>query len=384
MRLKSYFAGTVETAMALARGELGPEAMLVQSKRTTAETRHLGHYEVVFALDDDATAPFPLPVAPAPAAAEPPPFASLLTPPHDPSIQALSQELEELKKRIENMSGAFARTAPPARSATPDPKAQYRNILTGAGVLPEVAEAVVARTAGFTKAADPLSHAVQSFIRTDSTLGSAAASRRIVALAGPPGVGKTTAIVKLATRYGLSARRSVMLLSTDVYRVGAAEQLRLYASILGVGFQTVETPLALAQILEEQRHKDLILIDTPGWAHRDVPEIVELAKYMANDPDIDVHLVLPASNRSSALSKMVDRYAIFKPAKLMFARLDETDRLGVVLNECCRTGMPVSFLSAGEQIPEDLEPATAARISELILRHQPAAPARPNPGQEQG
>ena len=81
---------------------------------------------------------------------------------------------------------------------------------------------------------------------------------------GPPGAGKTTTLVKLAVHYGLTSRRPVALLSTDTYRVAAAEQLRSYAAILGVAFQVVETVGALAQSLEEHRAKDLILIDTPG------------------------------------------------------------------------------------------------------------------------
>ena len=359
MRLKSYFAGNVATAMAQARGELGPEAMLVQSKRTTSETRHLGQYEVVFALQDD--------IPPHPARTAEPAFSDVFAPPREKSIQKLSLELDELKRRIEGMSGAVS-SVPGTVSTPPDGSAEFRRVLTDAEVLPEIAEAVIRKAAEFDAA--PLTNAVQSLVRTDPTLGVANSPRRIVALVGPTGAGKTTALVKLATRYGLTARRSTMLLSTDVYRVGAAEQLRLYASILGVGFQTVETPLALAQALEEQRHKELVLIDTPGWAQRDAPEIVELGAYLSNDPDIDVHLVLPASNRASDLSRIVDRYAVFQPGKLLFTRLDETDRLGVLLNECYRTGKPISFLSAGEQIPEDLEPATPARISELMFRER--------------
>lgn len=378
MRLKSYFAGTVESAMALARGELGPEAMLVQSKRTTPETRHLGHYEVVFALEDDA--PVRLPVEPPPS-----PLVSTSGPPPAASIQALSNELEELKKRIEGMSGALgAKPVPTARRTAPEPPNDHRRILTEADVLPDVIDATLAKAASFARHSDPLVQAIASLITTDPSLGVAGAARRIVALVGPPGAGKTTALVKLATRYGLSARRSMILLSTDVYRVGAAEQLRLYASILGVGFQTIDSPLALAQALEEHRHKELVLIDTPGWAQRDIPEIAELGQYMSNDPGIDVHLVLPASNRASDLSRMVDRYAVFRPGKLLFTRLDETNRLGVLLNECYRTGKPISFLSAGEQIPEDLEAATTARVAELILHNRQVPAVSVAAGREQG
>ena len=370
MRLKSYFAGTVQAAMLLAREELGPEAMLVQSKRTTADTRHMGQYEVVFALQD----PEPEPARPS--------FQQIFTSASVSSvrgsaIEQLTAELELLKRRIESMSGTLSAAEQPAPLQSGKRCQSLIRSLIEQDLQPDLAEALVTEIAG-----DPsgLRKAVESAARVDATLGVAHSTRGIVALVGPPGAGKTTALVKLATHYGLKGRRPMHLLSTDVYRVGAAEQLRLYASILGVGFQTIETPVALAQALEEQRHKELVFIDTPGRAYPDAPEIQELAGYIGSDPDIDVHLVLPASNRASDLAKTVDRYAIFRPSKLLFTRIDETERHGPLLNESRRTGKPVSFLCSGEQIPEDLEPATAARIADLILGAAEGEDASRGPG----
>src|SRR5208283_3377129 len=102
------------------------------------------------------------------------------------------------------------------------------------------------------------------------TLGCGEASPRKVALVGPPGAGKTSTLVKLAINYGLACRRPVLLLSMDTYRVAAADQLRSYAAILGVGFQLAETVTALAQSIEENRGKELIFIDTPGMAAGDM------------------------------------------------------------------------------------------------------------------
>lgn len=270
-----------------------------------------------------------------------------------------------MKKRIESLSGALPPPGPasPVRAPRRTNNAILRSLLD-ADVYPDLAESLNREAAG---KAGSLRKAVEAAVRVDSALGIPNATRRIVALVGPPGAGKTTALVKLATRYGIASLRSLHFVSTDVYRVGGAEQLRLYASILGVGFQAVETPLALAQTLEEQRGKDLIFIDTPGWTPRNSPGMDELADYIGNDPSIDVHLVLPASSRASDLARMVDRYSTFRPSKLLFTRIDETCRYGPLLNESYRGGKPVSFLTAGEQIPEDLEPATVHRIAELVL-----------------
>ncbi len=358
MRLKTYFSGTVEAALALAREELGPDAMLVHSKKTTPESRQLGQYEVVFALQETEPPPpfVPLPVSPiAPTATR-----------KESAIDKLSQELSDLKKRIEGMSGPFA--YPPGSSAVSRVVPKRQNFvlrsLLDADICADLAESLMREAAGNPNG---LRKAVEGAVRVDATLGIPNASRRIVALIGPPGAGKTSALVKLATRYGIGERRSIYLLSTDVFRVGGAEQLRLYASILGVGFQATETPLALAQALEEQRNKELIFIDTPALTRRNAAELEDFANYIGNDPDIDVHLVLPASNRASDLARTVDRYATFRPAKLLFTRIDETNQHGALLNETYRSGKPVSFLTTGELIPEDLEPATVERIAELVL-----------------
>ncbi len=362
MKLKSYFAGTVEAAMALAREELGPDAMLVHSKRTTPETRHIGQYEVVFALPQDETREQPE----RPAA--PPTFKQIFGSGRESAIEKLTLELESLKKRIDSMTGAFAPPVVAAPQSAPSPrKSPALEILQDAGLDRLLAETIAKEVDAADDIGASLRQSLAGRVQVDPTLGVAGSSRRIVALVGPSGAGKTTTLVKLATRYGLTSRRSVQIITTDVFRVGGAEHLRLYASILGLSYQAVETPRALAQALEEQSRKDLIFIDTPALGGREVPEARELAEYIANDPDIDVHVVLPASCKGSDLSRAIDRYRIFKPDKLIFTRLDETDRCGSLINLCWETSKPLSFLTRGDQIPEDLEPASVSRILDTVL-----------------
>ena len=186
-----------------------------------------------------------------------------------------------------------------------------------------------------------------------------------MAIVGPPGSGKTATLVKLAIQYGISLRKSTQILSLDTFRVGAGEQLRAYAAILGVGFQALPTPLALGPALDEHRQKRMILIDTPGLGPRDL-EADEWSKALAGHPEMDTHLALNASTKPSDLCAAVERYRAFGPGKLIFTRLDETSRYGAIVSESSKRGLPISFLCSGQRIPDDLEPATRRKLVDLI------------------
>jgi flagellar biosynthesis protein FlhF len=210
---------------------------------------------------------------------------------------------------------------------------------------------------------------LQDLVSVEPTLGP------IVALVGPAGVGKTTTLIKLAVRYGLISGKSVHLLTADVHRVAAADQLRALAAILGIGCDVAETPAALLRHVEEQKARDLILIDTPGFSlsdlNRDAHEACELAEVLGSCPGIDTHLVLSAAMKPADLSRVAEAFEIFKPSKLLFTRIDETTRYGALLNEANRRDLPISFLTNGQRIPDDLEETTIQRLSALLLGERP-------------
>ena len=380
MKIKSYYSRTVEDAMAAARQEMGPDAMLVNSRKAPPEVRHLGEYEVVFANVAGA-------VAPVKATLRLPGERSDAIPvPQAPANNRLSTEVAELKKELEGMRHAITRTAyAPAQwiGVSQDLSDAYA-MLTAAELSAELAREIV-QAAGDrlngqrlppgrpTPRTDPsafhraLTEEISSRFTTEGTLGRSPETPRIVALVGPPGSGKTTTLVKLAVNYGLAARRPVLLLSIDTHRVAAADQLRSYAAILGVGFQLLETVSSLAQTIEENRGKELIFIDTPGLAYGDLEDAESLAHFLATRGDIDTHLVLPASMKAADLSRMVDAFEILHPGHLLFTKLDETGSYGPILGEAARTGKPLSFFTTGQRIPEDLEAASPERVLDLVL-----------------
>lgn len=371
MRIKSFFARTVEAAISMARQELGPDALLLNSRKAPDDAQHPGEYEVVFATEDSAAAPPPLSAPP------------LRTTPQPANLAA---DVASLRKELEDMRRALTQTAfaPPAWiGGAPDLSDAYA-VLTANEVSPELARRIVqgaearadgsklrgARMAavsagpGFQRA---LVEEIEAQFTVAPGLGGGASRSRIVTLVGPPGVGKTTTLVKLAVNYGLACRRPVQILSLDTYRIGAAEQLRSFAAILGVGFQILETITALSQSLEEHSSKDLILIDTAGLAAAELESVSEFARFLESRPEIDTHLVLSASVKPADLARMVDAYAAFQPKRLLFTRIDETVAHGAILNEAARTGKPLSFFTNGQRIPEDIEEAAASRLVGMVL-----------------
>jgi len=379
MRIKSYFAAAIEDAMAQARQELGPEAMLVNSRKAPPEARHLGEYEVVFASENG------------PAQAEGP--AVSVQPQSGNGADRLAVDVASLKKELEDMRRALVRSAfAPARwNGVSSTASDAYAALAAQEVLPslarEVVEAAEARVLAARTMAPPavqggekaawrqaLVDEVRSRFTVAPSLGRGESSPRVTALVGPCGSGKTTTLVKLAVQYGLAIRRPVLLLSVDTFRIAAAAQLRSFAAILGVGVRVLETVGALAQAVEENRSKDLILVDTPGFGPADMEADCGLAQFLSSRSDIDTQLVLSSSMKAADVTRMVDRFEIFRPQRLLFTRLDETESLGPIFNEAARTRKPLSFFANGQRIPEDLEAVTWDRLVERLLG-VPASPA---------
>jgi len=191
----------------------------------------------------------------------------------------------------------------------------------------------------------------------------------VVALVGPTGVGKTTTIAKLAARYALRhGPNRVALVSTDSYRIGAHEQLRIYGRILNVPVCLATNEEELRNMLEDLRDKQLVLIDTAGMSQRDLRLSKQLAllsdSAVAGIP-IKSYLVLSATSSVNSLNQIVQAFHAVQPQGCILTKLDESVSLGAALSAVIEHKLPVAYTSNGQRVPEDIQPA---RAHSLIIR----------------
>jgi flagellar biosynthesis protein FlhF len=191
--------------------------------------------------------------------------------------------------------------------------------------------------------------------------------RTVVALVGPTGVGKTTTIAKLAANFKLRDGVKVGLVTVDTYRVAAVEQLRTYAEIIDLPMHVVTSPREMRRALEELATMDLVLIDTAGRSPRDELKIQELKSFLA-EADVDqVHLVLSLVASARGLEKTAEKFRTVGLTALLLTKLDEAPGLGAVLSAAHRIRLPISYFTTGQDVPDDIEAASAARAARLIL-----------------
>lgn len=416
MRLKSYFAASVQEAIENARLELGPDAMLLNSRKIAPEQRHLGAYEVVFGITDELllrkpAAPLPETAPQIPAKSvvsstekKVTPFiapeieitapnrntaASIVTKPAaEPDLfqpNAIAEELAELRKQIAGVKDSLSSAVySQVRHGGPRPSSELTRVYSQLAAFDFsedltnelVAAAEIRRTSDSESTSDAadgqdlnalqraLLAELHERVTVQPEVGRAGGERRVLMFVGPPGAGKTTTIAKLAARLGLQKRIPTHLLSLDTMRVGGSEQLATYARILGVGFDALYTMASLGQALEEYSTKQLILIDSPGYAPAEMEEASQIARFLQHHPEIEVQLVLPAYLSSSALKKFSQRFSLFNPEKLLFTHLDEVETTGPVVEHAVRSGLPISFLTDGQGIPYDLHDATKTRLTQ--------------------
>ena len=341
MKIVKYEGATMREALAKVKAELGEHAMIV----STRQVRHMlgSSYEVSVAIENEG------PSQRSPLARNlPPGFGpSAKRPVEGEGIHAdgVRSELRTLRAMVR--AGGDPRATDELRGEIASLRRIVENLNGGANAIK--AERALPSIAEVAKGGRVCA----------SSCGS------VVALVGPTGVGKTTTIAKIAARAALVEKKRVAIITLDNYRVGGVDQIRTFAELIGVPLAVANSPADLAAHVEDFADRDLILVDTAGRSPREKPAIEELAHALNAVSGIEVHLCIAAGTTPEVLDDLHARYAPLRPSRLLFTKLDETGAAPEVVRGPVRIGLPVTWITIGQAVPEDLELATSTRMIEL-------------------
>jgi flagellar biosynthesis protein FlhF len=192
-------------------------------------------------------------------------------------------------------------------------------------------------------------------------------NQRVIALIGPTGAGKTTTIAKLAARHCLYEGKKAVFISADTYRIAAVEQLKTYAEIIGAPIEIIFNNQDAREAIEAHRDKDLVFIDTAGRSPLNENQMSELAGLINVCAPDEVHLVLSVTTKLSDQMNAVNRFSVVPVNRIIFTKLDESKTLGTMLNIANRVKVPISYLTIGQNVPEDIQVAEPQKLANLIL-----------------
>ncbi len=370
MKIKRFFASDVRRAMTMVKEELGEDAVILSNRRVN------GGVEIISAIDYDEQA-----LQQKIAAEQPEPIQSFDDlPPNVASFQrktkpasvakpevVWSQEptLMEMRGDIKNLRGLLENQLASLTQSEFQQQHPFRCELQqrlsrlgfGRHLTAELLDSLVDETNVDDMWRRLLGKiAVRLAVDNDDILTRGG----VVALVGPTGVGKTTTIAKLAARYALRhGSRSVALISADNYRIGAHEQLKAYARILDVPIRIVDSAESLQISLDYFCDKRLVLIDTAGMSQRDLRLRDQFSILQSENARIRNYLVASVTTRLSGLEEIFQGFSDLELNGCVLTKIDEATSLGHALDVVIRHGLPVSYVSDGQRVPEDLQPARA-------------------------
>lgn len=402
MKIKTYQAATMQDALQAIKAEMGEDAVILATKQHPKGQSHLRYrmVEVTAAIDIDAPRvcvppqrsigvrkptvpeysksaaimPFDdilraslIGGAPAMPIEQKQGTAQAADHPSEDEWYAMQAELKHIRERLD------LRERPGAKGC-PTEAARYYDRLVESGLAAKTAQellndvqAQVSASASAGGLQDVLLRTIAERVKTSGPVFTKEERKKTVILVGPTGVGKTTTIAKLAAHYRRHERRSVALITLDTYRIAAVDQLRMYADLIGVTMDVALTRGDAVRCMAKRHDADLILVDTAGRSPHDRAGMTEVRDLLKLNHPVEVHLVLSATTRERDLMQHTSHYRGIPFTRLLFTKVDETTGVGGLFDLMKNTGVPLSYFSVGQRVPEDLELAQPERLADLLV-----------------
>ena len=378
MRVRKFEGATMRDAIAKVKAELGDQAVIISTRQVRRGLLGTA-IEISAAIDTEDVEPAPPPTFDGPSGGGP---AQLPQAQAAQTAQELEKQIGPLRSELRSLR-ALVRSSGDSRSSN-ELRAEVfalRKLVEdlhrsntsisapapAAAAAPPRGRAITQYETAAPAPAAPAAPAPAPTRTRAATQGhdgplTASSSGHILMLVGPTGVGKTTTIAKLAARAALIDNRRVGVITLDNYRVGGVDQIRTFTDLIGVPLQVADGPAQLAGLIDPSN--ELTLIDTAGRSPRDRAAIDELALHI-DGLDIEVHLVIPAGATAAQIDELVQRYSALAPTRLLFTKIDEYEHVPELALAPARTRLPITWITTGQAVPEDIEQPTSARVLDL-------------------
>lgn len=383
-----YYAKDMQDALAKIKKELGPDAMIISSKQVRSKSGLFGFlspkvYEVIAEYD-------PVKMQkPREIKVPKPDIRPLKSEKIDSAIkqaqlvekkqekrtmEELDNKIDQLSDIIQNFSTKFEHIK---KDVTYDYVPSVENILmrlVEKDVDEEYAHDICSRISELMEKKnvshiEALDHLLREIIGDVAQIEPNKFERKIVMIVGPTGVGKTTTLVKLASYFVVKQELKVGIINTDVYRVAAQEQLKTYAKILNVPMATVYKPSEIKTALKEFEEMDLVFVDTAGKVSDD-KEYQEDVKAFIEEGSVDeIYLALSGSSSSKILKDTINNYAFLKKHNIIVTKMDEGISNGVLINIKMMSGRPLSYVTVGQSVPDDIQKVDVSAIISDMVRY---------------
>ena len=289
-------------------------------------------------------------------------------------VASLRRIVEDLRAEIHGQRAEPRSMSMSARidSSAPAPMSKVQQRLIERGVEPTLASEIAReamRGSGGASEKD-IAVALRQALRTRLSSGRSpweGEERRMVALVGPTGVGKTTTIAKIAAHAILDSRLKVSLVTVDTYRIGASEHIQRYGEIMNVPTHVARDEASLREAIFRSGDAHLVLIDTAGRS--DAAALAAQAQLLHKVEGVECHLVLSAASGAREIRAAAKRFHAYKAQRLIFSKLDESDGPGSILSATTETNVAVSCVTDGQRVPEDIHPASGQSLVDRVLGH---------------
>ena len=390
MELRTYRAKSLQDALHAVRRELGPDAAVLHTREVhRGMFRWLAGRQVEVTASAGVNVPSRFPLAPVSAAVG----EEISVGPRDgAALRGADQDnyrakfRDDLKGQIADLHSMVEdlcrRSADSERRELPESLFHLFTDLIDAEVSEELARELVERVRGTAAGVEQddavllkarMARLIEEEIDCCGPIQITPGQRKVVALVGPTGVGKTTTIAKLAANFHLRQRQRVGLITVDTYRIAAVDQLRTYADIIDLPMEVVATPREMRAAVNRLADFDLVLMDTAGRSPQDELRIQELKTMLTEARADEVHLVLGSVASAASMKKTAERFAEIGATALVLTKLDEATGLGNLLPllRCCR--LPLSYVTNGQNVPDDIAAADRRKLARVVLGMEPAS-----------